>query len=125
MTSACERGQHPVLEYLEGFRASAIGELARERRIVDQPILRPARVGSPATVAISSAVTCSAGEAAPPPRSNSNRYFATVQPSSISPSTSTWHPHLVEEDLVLDLLAPRHHQRVDLDARDVMSIRTT
>jgi len=27
------------------------------------------------------------GEAAPPPRSNSNRYFATVQPSSIWPST--------------------------------------
>ena len=42
---------------------------------------------SAATVAISSAITCSAGEAAPPPRSNSNRYFATVQPSSIWPST--------------------------------------
>ena len=39
------------------------------------------------TTAISSAITCSAGEAAPPPRSNSNRYFATVQPSSIWPRT--------------------------------------
>jgi hypothetical protein len=50
--------------------------------------VRPSGPGiSAATVAISSAITCSAGEDAPPPRSNSSRYFATVQPSSISPRT--------------------------------------
>ncbi|SHX00059.1 Uncharacterised protein [Mycobacteroides abscessus subsp. abscessus] len=40
-----------------------------------------------AAVAISSANTCRPGAAAPPPRSNSSRYFATVQPSSIWPMT--------------------------------------
>ncbi|PQM45839.1 hypothetical protein C1Y40_03998 [Mycobacterium talmoniae] len=37
-------------------------------------------------MAISSALTCNAA-AAPPPRSNSSRYLATVQPSSMSPTT--------------------------------------
>jgi hypothetical protein len=38
MTASGDRGQHPVLQDLEHLGADAgVGQLARERRIVEQP----------------------------------------------------------------------------------------
>ena len=97
------------------MRASA--SLRANAGIVDQPAAGGPGL-SAAAVAISSAITCSAGALAPPPRSNSSRYFATVQPSSIcADHVGLGHPDVVEEHLVLHFLARGHHQRADLDAR--------
>ena len=66
------------------MRASASFN-AKESSSINRPPVGPGWAA--AAAAISSPITCSQGAVAPPPRSNSSRYFATVQPSSICPIT--------------------------------------
>ena len=118
MTASGDRGQHPVLEDLQHLGADAgVGELARERRIVKQPATARARL-------IRGHGRDLFGHHLQRRRGCATASFELQQILRDGPAVVDLaehirlrHANLVEEHLVLDLLARRHHQRADLDAR--------